>query len=237
MTETDSVASIVGWLATGGLIAWITALLTLRKDDRAVVIDNITKERKEWRIYLRKWCAEVSNLVVKEKWNLDNFLRLRAELITRLNPNDKNDIELISTFDQLRYLDNLKSNEDKCKIIIDIQHKIGCLLKQDWENVKVEVMPFYVPMFSIKKSKRKYIVENKFNLKLEKPYIKEIKFDLKDPWYVYRVNLIYFLTVCILATIGIVGVLENISYFFYIPIILIIGLLIYESFFQNFNDK
>jgi len=185
MAEDISLTSISGWIATGGLIVWITAFITLKKDDRAVVIDNVTKERKEWRIYLRQWCAEVSSLVMQGKWDLGSFLRLRSELITRLNPNDEYDIKLISTFDQLMDLDNLKSDEDKCKILIDIQHKIGCLLKQDWESVKVEVMPFYLPMFSIKKSKHKYITDEKFNLNLEKPYVEKTKFDLKDPWYYY----------------------------------------------------
>ncbi|MEQ1309745.1 hypothetical protein [Acinetobacter bereziniae] len=237
MAEADSVISIVGWLATGGLIAWFTALITLRKDDRVIVIENITKERKEWRIFLRGWCEEVSSLVVSKNWNLDNFLRLRSALITRLNPNDKYDIQLIAIFDKLVKLDNIKFDEKKYEILKDLQHKIGCLLKQDWETVKVETSPFYVYLLSIKKSKRLAMQQKKFYLALKEPYIKEEKNDLDDPWYYYRVNLINFLIISMLAVIAIVGLLEKVKYFLYFPIIFLIGVLIFKCFYQNKHDK
>lgn len=159
MAEAADVTSIVGWLATGGLIAWVTAFITLRKDDRSVVIDNVTKERKDWRIYLRQWCSDVSSLALSKKdWDVRAYMRLKSELITRLNPVDHIDYEIINEYEKLDP-DKIKIYNKK-EVVANLQKKIGCLLKQDWENVKNECNPFYSRIFSFSKMRKSYYCDN-----------------------------------------------------------------------------
>ncbi|TNL48282.1 hypothetical protein [Acinetobacter bereziniae] len=200
MAEAADVTSIVGWLATGGLIVWVTAFITLRKDDRSVVIDNVTKERKEWRASLRNWSAEVSSLALTDKWCVHNYLRLRSDLVTRLNPNNKYDIDVINVFDQL------SPGNEGCKInvstLISLQEKVGCLLKQDWERVKyVESMPFYMKYISINKSKKEAIYRKNLYLNLGKPYREHQSINISRGNYINRVILVDSIIIIILVII------------------------------------
>ncbi|WP_288382236.1 hypothetical protein [uncultured Acinetobacter sp.] len=165
------------WIATGGLIAWFTAFISLRKDDRAVVIDNVTKERKDWRIYLRQWCADVSKLSTTVEWDDHSYLKYRADLVTRLNFLDDFDKNLILFFDE-----NFKTNDriDSEKVI-KLQLKISQLLKNDWEKVKIDCNPFYKNFFELKSINRRKAVENKIFLKDSNHTIDQSKsMELKD---------------------------------------------------------
>ncbi len=134
--------SSFSWAAFGSaitiFIGWIISFLKLRKDERMIEIENITKERKEWRTYLRKWLEEVSSLDVKTL-NDEKKLEIRAQFISRINLIDKYDRNILEVLDKLLE----SSQSDIINLKKELQFKISLLLKHDWERVKNETKPFY----------------------------------------------------------------------------------------------
>lgn len=137
--------SSFSWAAFGSAITifvgWIISFLKLRKDERVIEIENITKERKEWRTYLRKWLEEVSSLDVKTL-NDEKKLEIRAQFISRINLIDRYDRNILELLDKI-----LDSSQNENNIIINLKKElhfqISLLLKHDWERVKNETKPFY----------------------------------------------------------------------------------------------
>lgn len=158
----------LSWLAVGGVTAWLTAFVALRNNDKAIITDNITKERKEWREFLRKWIEDVSELSIQNSWGVRRYLQYRAKLIARLNPNDKYDIKIINFFDE-KFSSGKKVD---CDDIKELQVKIGCLLKQDWENVKQDCTSVWRKYWSIDNYLKFLIVKRKEYLQLSTPYQK-----------------------------------------------------------------
>lgn len=192
MSDGVSSTSFFGWLAAASLLTWITTIYSLRKDERSVVIENITKERKEWRINLRKWCAEVSELSVSTEWDLRSYYRLKSELVTRLNPVDKQDYDIIHEYEKLKPINEQDSKEcllgvrrvlkvsktsisNNENIVEVLQKKVGCLLKDDWEMVKYECAPFYKKWFSEETFKKRIIAQKGLFLTLKDPYSNSVK--------------------------------------------------------------
>lgn len=134
--------SSFSWAAFGSaitiFIGWIISFLKLRKDERVIEIENITKERKEWRTYLRKWLEEVSSLDVKTL-NDEKKLEIRAQFISRINLIDRYDRNILELLDKLLE----SSQNDIINSKKELQFKISLLLKHDWERVKNETKPFY----------------------------------------------------------------------------------------------
>lgn len=128
----------------GAVVGILTVFTTMRKDDISVIVDNITKERKDWRTYLREWIGEVSKKALTKEWTIDSYLFYRSQLVSRLNPFDIFDKGLLGVFDKLK---PNKSNEYGLDVnlndLLELQEKITHLLKHDWERVKLDCTPWY----------------------------------------------------------------------------------------------
>lgn len=125
----------------GGILSFLGgcffSFLKARKDEKVIQIENVTKERKEWRIYLRKWLEDFCSFNID---NLDKIekSKIRSQLISRINLKDEYDVNLLETLDKI-----LKLKEKDEDLIEELQVKISLLLKHDWERVKNETKPFY----------------------------------------------------------------------------------------------
>lgn len=121
-------------LGTGLVSAFITALFSKFQSDKNHKIENITKERKEWRDCIRRIVLDVVEACQNE--DADKLHGLEAELRVRLNPNDKSDKKILVVISGLRTGGNENNSaEDKLTEFCD---RISYLLKHDWERVKKE---------------------------------------------------------------------------------------------------
>lgn len=122
--------------AVGG---WLTSFFALRKDERAVHIEQITKERTKWRHDMRLLTQEVVELYSNENVVPANEKKqkLRAKLATAINPGCDYDEHILKLFDNLTHKGCMN----------DFTNAMSFLLKHDWERVKWECMPIYVKPF------------------------------------------------------------------------------------------
>jgi hypothetical protein len=125
------------WLPLAVLGGWIGSFLAFRKDERALQVEQITKERTKWREGMRALCEDIVDahiMVSKEKIAVN-----RSRLVTSLNPKDTYDAEIVAHYDALF---------DGSNVDIDrFTSRIAILLKHDWERVKWECMPLYLKAF------------------------------------------------------------------------------------------
>ncbi|HAV1413642.1 hypothetical protein P3521_07600 [Vibrio parahaemolyticus] len=121
--------------AIGG---WFASFLSLRKEERAVHIEQVTKERTKWRQDMRLLTQEIAELFNADLIPADDKKqKLRARLSTSINPNCDYDKHLLVLFDQLTHKGSM----------VDFSNAMSFLLKHDWERVKWECMPIYVKPF------------------------------------------------------------------------------------------
>ncbi|MGI9950698.1 hypothetical protein [Vibrio hyugaensis] len=125
-----STALITAVLGSSVLGALITQFFLKWKSDRQISIENITQERKEWRVRLRELLVELVDAVDKKDRVVAR--KIEAELIVRLNPEDPNDLKVLELFPQIYE----SWSEDTLRELSD---RVSYLLKHDWERVKGEV--------------------------------------------------------------------------------------------------
>ena len=129
----------VSLTAVGG---WLTSMLALRKDERAVQIDQVTKERAKWRDNIRKLAEEIAMAHAGQVGSMDSakVAGLRARLATSINPKDKvHDAAVLAHFDRLF--------EEAATDRHVFERRLALLLKHDWERVKWECTPLYLKPF------------------------------------------------------------------------------------------
>lgn len=99
--------------------------------DKEKYVENITKERKEWRQTIRELTEKLN-----EK-NADyNLLKVKFQI--RLNPlesSENQDWEIVELFNKL---ENEKSRCIQKQLVEELNQRIALLLKHDWERVKLE---------------------------------------------------------------------------------------------------
>lgn len=125
------------------IAGWIASFFALRKDERAVQLEQITKERTKWRDNMRKTSEEIAQLYFENKATAvpGKVAALRARLVTSINPKDDPNDQLILT-----HYDEIFSG---AKADLDVLTKrIALLLKHDWERVKWDCTPIYVKLFT-----------------------------------------------------------------------------------------
>lgn len=131
------------WLAAGLAGGWLTSWLALRKDERAVQVEQITKERAKWRDNMRALAECIASTWHEQQTapNSAKVAALRARLATSINPkDDKHDAEILEHFDNL-------FSEASADVSV-FTHRLALLLKHDWERVKWECMPIYWKPFA-----------------------------------------------------------------------------------------
>ncbi len=137
--DLTSLLAGVSLTAIGG---WIASFIAFRNDERAVQLEQVTKERTKWRDNMRKLCEEIASAHVENKANPipAKVASLRARLATSINPKDKiHDGAILAHYDRLF--------SDESDDLEAFTHRIALLLKHDWERVKWECSPLYIKPF------------------------------------------------------------------------------------------
>ncbi|MDC5806204.1 hypothetical protein OPW36_13025 [Vibrio europaeus] len=131
-------ASLLAGVSITAIGGWFASFLALRKEERAVHLEQITKERTKWRQDMRLLTQEVVELFSNDTVPVnDKKQKFRAKLATSINPNCDYDKHLLALFDQLSH----KGSMD------EFTNAMSFLLKHDWERVKWECMPIYLKPF------------------------------------------------------------------------------------------
>lgn len=133
--------SLLAGISITALTGWLGSFFALRKDERSVQIEQVTRERTTWRGSIRKLTEEIVTTYIAqiEKKTPDKVAASRCKLATALNPKDDHDNEILSHFDEL-FAGNASN--------IDVfTRRIALLLKHDWERVKWDCTPIYIKPF------------------------------------------------------------------------------------------
>lgn len=126
MNTPEVIAAILG---SSVLSSFLTSWFGKTSSDKSIQIENVTKERKEWRDRIRVLVVETASAFHDKK--ADQLKQIEAELIVRLNPGDQEDVEALECFKKLRI--NWKDSD-----LEEFSDRISFLLKHDWERVKRE---------------------------------------------------------------------------------------------------
>ena len=121
---------IVAILGSGVISAFVTQLFLKWKSDKQISIENVTQERKEWRVRIRELLLDLTTAF--ETKDIKLARRVEAELIVRLNPEDQDDLAIINMFPALY-------DDWKYDSLQEFSDRLAYLLKHDWERVKYEV--------------------------------------------------------------------------------------------------
>lgn len=131
-------SSLLAGITFTVVAGWLASFFALRKDERAVQLEQITKERTKWRDNMRKTIEEIALLYFDNKTQPvpGKVAALRARLVTSINPkDDTHDRQILTHFDEL--FSGVKADMDV------FTKRIALLLKHDWERVKWECQPIY----------------------------------------------------------------------------------------------
>ncbi len=131
-------------LTSGVVAAIVSGLVSLRNNERKLVIENITQERTKWREKIRE-----KNLQIHEAHQSKKSGEIEAagtELRLLLNPMDSLDRDILNEIVILK--DSQSTSEDMERFSI----KLSLLLKHDWERAKQETEDaFYKKHVSVKR--------------------------------------------------------------------------------------
>jgi len=126
MDDIIKIISII--LGSSFLASLITALISKRNNDKNNTLKYVTDERQKWRILIKERVVELvttSEDEIKQK--------IIAELQLNLNPNDKEDIKIITAIKKI-----VSEPNDSEKNKAEVLNLVAKLLKHDWERAKVE---------------------------------------------------------------------------------------------------
>jgi hypothetical protein len=126
------VSTVLVSTVLAGLVA---ALVSLRTSERAIKIENVTKERAKWREKVREKALDLHRACVKSDRERVSELHLEFSLI--LNPDDPEDREILLVLDAVA-----ESAPDSTKLK-ELGVRLALLLKHDWERAKIEAEPFW----------------------------------------------------------------------------------------------
>jgi hypothetical protein len=135
MAEPLSTLQIV--LTSSVVAGVVSAFVSTWTAQRKISIENITKERKEWREKVRDKSLAVHNAIIDRN---DNGLKqLRVEFMLILNPEESNDN------DDLKIIECIKLPEvgKEVECSNEFSKKVSYLLKHDWERSKLEAGSFF----------------------------------------------------------------------------------------------
>ena len=136
-------SSLFAGVSLAVVAGWITSFLFLRKDERAVQLDQVTKERTKWRENMRKATEDMALIYFENKASPTpgKVAALRARFATSINlKDDEDDKQILIHFDEL--FTGSRSDLDL------FSRRIALLLKHDWERVKWECTPIYLKLFT-----------------------------------------------------------------------------------------
>lgn len=135
MNYIEIIGVILSSTVLSTIISSLFTNLTNRKKD---YIENITKERKEWRDYLRKFISKLNKCQnIKE---IHDYIQL---LKVRLNPYGIVTNSILDDSFLWKYIDEINFNDISDSYLNEIKSNlsslISCILKFDWERSKEEI--------------------------------------------------------------------------------------------------
>lgn len=133
-------------LSSGVVAGLIAGLVTLRKSERQIAIENITKQRKVWRDKVRTKSLDITNAI--ENKALSKLCGLYTEFSHLLNPEDTEDFAILSL------IWRFKMGEFEENLHVEFIERVSILLKHDWERAKREAKPWF--FFSKEPERTKY---------------------------------------------------------------------------------
>ena len=141
MIRDIDITSLLAGVSLTVVTGWIASFFALRKDERSIHIEQITKERTKWRENVRSLTVEICSLYSNAAQPLlsKEIAAARSKLSTFLNPKCDKDSQIIDQFDNL-------SPNDKDKLH-KFEKQMALLLKHDWERAKWECTPIYIKPF------------------------------------------------------------------------------------------
>lgn len=133
--------SLFAGISLTAVAGWVSSFIALRKDERAVEIEQITKERTKWRDNMRKLTEEIVSTYYDNDQQADpkKVAIIRARLATSLNPKCEHDKDIVQHFDDL-----FSSSKKDIDVFV---RRIAMLLKHDWERVKWDCLPIYMKLW------------------------------------------------------------------------------------------
>lgn len=125
-------ATVATTAATSAVIsALVTGFLARRTSERAIQIENITKERAKWRDKIREQALAVHKAVhLKDVASLGE---LKLSFSVNLNPTDPEDVAILNAITTMA---NATAPDDK--VGQEFADRIALLLKHDWDRAKTE---------------------------------------------------------------------------------------------------
>lgn len=150
------IASLFAGVSITAITGWLGSFLALRKDERAVQIDQITRERTKWRDNMRSLTEEIvlTYYANKETPVPGKVAAHRSRLATSLNPKCEHDNKLLEQYDLL-----FSSGEAGIEAFTK---RVALLLKHDWERVKWDCTPIYIKPFIRYRAKQREWRSNEF---------------------------------------------------------------------------
>jgi hypothetical protein len=125
-------ATVATTAATSAVIsAVVSGLFARRTSERAIQIENITKERAKWRDNIRDQALAVHKAARVNDIALLGELRLSLSL--NLNPTDREDAGILKVIDMMA-----KEIQPDDRMGQEFADRVALLLKHDWERAKCE---------------------------------------------------------------------------------------------------
>jgi hypothetical protein len=130
----DLTTFLTSVLTSGVISAAVTAIASRRGSERAIQIENITKERAKWRDEIRELALKVQQAATAK--DSSKLSELRLQLCLHLNPLDKKDRDITALISEV------SKSDDK---IIEFSDRVSLLLKHDWDRAKCEAKGHKAP--------------------------------------------------------------------------------------------
>ncbi|GHE04183.1 hypothetical protein U879_01850 [Defluviimonas sp. 20V17] len=118
-------------IATLILSAIVSIIVAYATAKTASYSRDVVGERKDWRDKVRTLTVEASLLMQRDETRSPRFLAIISEFRLRLNPDDRNDMQILKTLE-----DSMLISDDLLRMKFLAQ--VARLLKHDWERAKVE---------------------------------------------------------------------------------------------------
>ncbi|MFQ6333689.1 hypothetical protein [Methylophilus sp. 3sh_L] len=182
--------SFAVFLSSTVVAALVAALVSLRTNERKILIENVTQERAKWRNAMR----DLSDSLIKATRTKDfqSAGLCCAQLALNVSPFDAEDRALIQAAELLATV------EDKDAQVKEFTERMALLLKHDWERAKREARPWF---FRGEEPRRAPYSEFKCvdasSLSASKPQTRSLALC----WYFvalsFSAGIIFFLAVCL----------------------------------------
>jgi hypothetical protein len=144
---------VIAGVVAGIVAALVAAYASRRNSERAIQIENITKERAKWRDKIRCLALEVQQAATE--MNRVKLAELRLGFCLNLNPFDTEDDAIIAVISKFSW--NKAVDE---KNLTEFSDRLALLLKHDWERAKHEAKLFHFRRAPVRTPYEKFLTRS-----------------------------------------------------------------------------